>query len=371
MADTQNSSASAAAPPAVPQKSPAITIGVVGIVVALCISLTALQFTQLPFIRGGANFTAYFADAGGLVPGDAVQVAGVRSGQVDKVELDGAKVLVKFSLDEAIVLGDKTSAAIKTNTVLGRKSLEVTPTGHGALRKEDTIPLERTTSPYSLNDALSELGATVQGLDMQQVDKTLDALSETFADTPAPLRSALDGVTALSRSINTRDEALTQLLTRAQSVTKVLADRGNQINALLLDGNNLLGELDRRRAAIGQLIVNVNGIAQQLTGLVNDNEPQLKNTLDRLNSVLGVLERNKQNLYDAMDNLGPYAAALGEQVGSGPWFNAYAVNLNSPALQILSDSITWPQHLPEDLRKMFLDPNPFTTIRPSEEDPPR
>ncbi|MEU8897827.1 MCE family protein [Nocardia sp. NPDC048505] len=353
------------------KRSPAITIGVVGIVVAVCVSLTALQFTQLPFIRGGANFTAFFADAGGLVPGDAVQVAGVRSGEVDKVELDGAKVLVKFSLDEAIVLGDKSSAAIKTNTVLGRKSLEITPAGHGALRTADTIPLDRTTSPYSLNDALSELGATVQGLDMQQVDKTLDALSETFADTPAPLRSALDGVTALSRSINARDEALSQLLTRAQNVTKILADRSNQISALLLDGNNLLGELDRRRAAIGQLIVNVNGVAQQLTGLVNDNEPQLKNTLDRLNSVLAVLERNKQNIHDALDSLGPYAAALGEQVGSGPWFNAYVANATSPALQVLADAMAWPQHLPESLRAMFLEPNPFTTIKPSEEDPPR
>ncbi|MFC9892745.1 MCE family protein [Nocardia sp. NPDC127579] len=353
------------------KKSPVITIGVVGIVVAVCVSLSALQFTKLPFIRGGATFTAYFADAGGLVPGDQVQVAGVRSGEVDKVELDGAKVLVRFSLDESIVLGDKSAAAIKTNTVLGRKSLEVTPAGHGALRAADTIPLERTTSPYSLNDALSELGATVQGLDMAQVDKTLNALSETFADTPAPLRSALDGVTALSRSINARDEALTQLLARAQNVTKILADRANQINALLLDGNSLLGELDRRRSAIGQLIVNVNGIAQQLTGLVNDNEPQLKNTLDRLNSVLTVLESNRQNINDALDNLGPYAAALGEQVGSGPWFNAYVVNATSPALQVLADAMVWPQHLPEDLRKMFLEPNPFTTIKPSEEDPPR
>ncbi|MEV6274224.1 MCE family protein [Nocardia sp. NPDC051832] len=353
------------------KRSPAITVGVVGIVVAVCISLTALQFSQLPFIRGGANFTAYFADAGGLVPGDAVQVAGIRSGEVDGVELAGDKVLVRFRLEESIELGDKSSAAIKTNTVLGRKSLEVTPAGHGALRTADTIPLERTTSPYSLNDALSELGATVQGLDMQQVDKTLDALSETFADTPAPLRNALDGVTALSRSINTRDEALSQLLTRAQNVTKVLADRSNQISALLLDGNNLLGELDRRRSAIAQLIVNINGVAQQLSGLVNDNEPQMKNTLDRLNSVLALLEKNKQNINDALDNLGPYAAALGEQVGNGPWFNAYVANASSVYLQILSDALAWPEHLPEDLRKTFLDPNPLTTIRPAEEDPPR
>ncbi|AFT98557.1 MULTISPECIES: MCE family protein [Nocardia] len=352
------------------QRSRVVTIGIVGLVVAVCVALSALQFERLPFIRGGANYTAFFADAGGLLPGDPVQVAGVRTGRVDSVHLDGDKVLVRFTLDESIVLGQKTAAAIKTNTVLGRKSLELTPTGPGALRRDDTIPLDRTTSPYSLNDALGDLGRTVQGLDLEQVDKTLDTLSATFADTPAPLRAALDGVTALSRSINARDQALSDLLVRAQSVTKILADRSNQINMLLLDGNNLLGELDRRRGAIGQLIVYVNEVAKQLSGLVNDNEAQLKPALDKLNSVLGLLQRNKQNLSDALDNLGPYAAALGEQVGNGPWFNAYVVNATSTQLQGLVDALVWPEHLPDDLRNIFTHPAP-PSIGPSIQEPPR
>ncbi|WP_054816573.1 MCE family protein [Nocardia arizonensis] len=352
------------------QPSRVVTIGVVGIVVAMSVALSALQFDQLPFIRSGASFTAYFADAGGLVPGDPVQVAGVRSGQVDNVELDGAKVLVSFTLDESIVLGTKTTAAIKTNTVLGRKSLELNPDGSGALRVDDTIPLERTTSPYSLQQALGDLTNTVDELDLQKVDQTLDALSATFADTPAPLRSALDGVTALSRSINARDEALTQLLSSAQNVTKILADRSGQINALLLDGNSLLGELDRRRGAIGQLIVYVNQVAQQLSGLVADNEAQLKPALERLNSVLALLQRNKQNLDGALDRVGPYAAALGEQVGNGPWFNAYVVNATSTELRPLVDALVWPEQLPNDLRNIFTHPAP-PSIEPAQQEPPR
>ncbi|RBO87509.1 phospholipid/cholesterol/gamma-HCH transport system substrate-binding protein [Nocardia puris] len=351
------------------QRSPAVTIGVVGIVLAIAIALSALQFDRLPFIRGGATFTAHFADAGGLLPGDPVQVAGVRSGRVEDVELDGARVLVRFTLDEAIVLGDRTSAAIKTNTVLGRKSLEVAPQGEGALRRDDTIPLERTTSPYSLNDALGDLAETVDGLDMVKVDQTLDALSETFADTPAPLRNALDGVTELSRTINARDRALSELLTRAQNVTKILSDRSAQINALLLDGNELLGELDRRRTAIGQLIVYVNGLAQQLRGLVADNEAQLRPALERLNSVVDILQRNRQNITEALDGLGPFAAALGEQVGNGPWFNAYVVNATSVGLQPLVDALVWPEHLPADLRNFFLNPPP--SIGPAVQEPPR
>ncbi|MBH0781526.1 MCE family protein [Nocardia bovistercoris] len=352
------------------QQSRVVTIGVVGLVLAVAVALSALQFDRLPFIRGGASFTAYFADAGGLVPGDPVQVAGVRSGRVDDVALDGAKVLVSFTLDESIVLGAKTTAAIKTNTVLGRKSLEVTPSGSGALRVDDTIPLDRTTSPYSLQEALGDLTNTVRDLDTQRLDQTLDALSASFADTPAPLRSALDGVSALSRSINARDEALTQLLTRARDVTKILSDRGDRINTLLIDGNNLLGELDRRRGAIGQLIVYVNQVSLQLSGLVADNEAQLKPTLDRLNSVLALLQANKQNLDEALVRVGPYAAALGEQVGNGPWFNAYVVNATSTELRPLVDALVWPEQLPNDLRNIFTHPEP-PSIGPAEQEPPR
>lgn len=353
-----------------PTRSRTVSLGIVGIVVAVTVSLSALQVDRLPFIRSGATYTAYFADAGGLVTGDQVQVAGVRSGRVEEVKLDGAKVYVRFTLDESITLGHKTSAAIKTNTVLGRKSLEVTPAGTGSTHADDPIPLDRTTSPYSLTDALGDLSNTVKGLDMDQVNKTLDTLSTTFADTPAPLRSALDGVTQLSRSLNARDKALTDLLGRAQNVTKVLADRSNQINALLVDGNELLGELDRRRTALSQLIVYVNGLAQQLTGLVNDNEAQLKPTLDKLNSVLNLLQTNKDNLAKTLDGLGPFAAALGEQVGSGPYFQAYVSNASTRGLQILVDALVWPQHVPDSFRAYLTDPA-LPSIEPAIQEPPR
>ncbi|MCX4093426.1 MCE family protein [Nocardia sp. alder85J] len=351
------------------QRAPLTTIGIIGVVVAATVSLSALQFDRLPFIRSGAEHSAYFADAGGLMPGDPVQVAGVRSGRVDTVRLDGAKVLVTFSLDESIELGAQTTAAIKTNTVLGRKSLEVVPTGPGRIRGDDPIPLARTTSPYSLNDALSDLAGTVKGLDTDRVNQTLDALSGAFADTPAPLRGALDGITALSRSLNARDQALTELLSHAQDVTKVLASRADQINALLLDGNDLLGELNARRTALSQLIVNVNGLAQQLSGFVADNEAQLKPTLDKLNSVLALLQRNKDNLGKALDALGPFAAALGEQVGSGPYFQAYVSNATSLTLRVLVDALVWPDHVPESLNDYIN--HPPLSVGPSIQEPPR
>lgn len=341
-----------------------VQIGIIGLVIAASVVLAGLQYDRLPFLSGGARYQAYFEDAGGLLTGDYVTVAGVNVGKVEKIGLDGQEVLITFSMDEGIGLGDSTRADIKTNTILGRKSLEVTPEGADVMPVGSAIPLDRTNSPYSLNDALGDLTNSVSELDTQQLNESLDAMSGALADTPPELRSALDGITRLSQSINSRDQSVRDLLSRAESVTKILADRSGQINSLIVDGNQLLGELDRRRAAISQLITNISYVSQQLTGLVQDNEQQMKPTLDQLNSVVDILQKNKDNIGRALDGLGPYATALGESVGSGPFFMAYVANFSvGQVTQAFTDSLLWPEHVPEDLAAIpplkteLVDPN--------------
>ena len=60
-----------------------------------------------------------------------------------------------FTVDRNVKVGDQSLVAIKTDTVLGEKSLEVTPARR---RLSTTIPLGRTTTPYTLNTALQDLG---------------------------------------------------------------------------------------------------------------------------------------------------------------------------------------------------------------------
>ncbi|MEU2000879.1 MCE family protein [Rhodococcus sp. NPDC019627] len=341
-----------------------VQVGLIGVAVSAMIVIATLQYDQLQFLSGGTHYNAMFEDAGGLMAGDTVTLAGVDVGKVSDVELDGQHVLVTFTVEDGIALGDVTEADIKTNTILGRKSLAVTPRGTETLPVGSTIPLDRTNSPYSLNDALGDLTTTVSELDTGQVNDALNAMSGALENTPPELRTALDGLTRLSESINSRDETLKQLLSRAENVTGILAERSGQINSLIVDGNELLGELDRRRAAISQLIVNISAVSRQLTGLVQDNQEQMKPTLDKLNSVVDILQRNKDNISQALDGLAPYATQLGESVGSGPFFMAYVYNIGiGNLLQGLNDAILWPEHLPNDLQA-YLQTGPSLELRP-------
>lgn len=114
---------------------------------------------------------------------------------------------------------------------------------------------------------------------------------------------AFDGLSKLSRSLDSRNENLAGLLKSAADVTTVLGQRSQQLNTLILNANYLLGVLNDRREAIVDLLANTAAVSAQLTGLVHDNEDKLAPTLQRLNSVVAVLEKNKDNIAAMLPNV--------------------------------------------------------------------
>ena len=222
------------------ERNPLI-LGCVGIVAVATIGFAALNYQKLPLLNRNATYSAYFADAGGLFSGAGVQVSGFPAGRVSDIDLAGDRVVVTFTVDSAIRLGSSTHAAIRTKSLLGTKVLEVVPGGGGRL--DGPIPLERTVSPYQLPDALGDLADTISGLDTDQLSDSLSTVAATFADTPANLRNAVDGVARLADTVNSRDAQLRSLLDNAARVTGVLADRTDQIVTLVGDTNALLAQL--------------------------------------------------------------------------------------------------------------------------------
>lgn len=305
------------------ERSP-VAVAIAGlVVVGLLLALALGSGSIADLFR--ASHTAAFAEAGGIRADDEVRVYGRKVGAVTSVTLDGAQVLVAFDTDSDLRLGADTRAAVRTATPLGKKFLELDPAGASEL--DDVIPVARTQSAYDVNQALSDLTTTVEKVDTGQLGKALSTVSDTFADTPDELRGALAGMQALSSTISSRDQALRDLLKSANQVTQVLSDRRDQIAALFSDANRLLGELQQRHAAIEQIFGAVTAAAHQLSGLNADSRDTLKPTLDELNSLLTVLDGEKQNIALAIQRVGPLATALAEAVGSIPGFLGYIHNI--------------------------------------------
>ena len=344
------------------KRSP-VALGVMGTVIVTCVTIAAFQYDKLPFVKNTNDYSAYFAEAGGIKPGSTVRVSGMGVGRVSDIRLDGTKVRVGFTVRDSIELGDRTEAAIKTETILGSKMLELTSRGEGKLT--GTIPLERTASPYELPDALGDLTTTISGLDTAQLSSALTTLANTFKETPPQLRPALEGVARFSDTLNNRDAQLRSLLANANKVSGVLGRRSQQIATLVSDSNLLLAALLDERDSLDALMNNLSAVSHQISGLVDDNRTQLKPALDKLNGVLEILDNRKEDIQKTLPKFKRYAMSFGEVLGSGPFFKAYVANL-------IPGQLGGPV-LDADMYDRFLDPNqklPSEVVDPPTGSPP-
>jgi len=293
---------------------------------AVLVVVVLLAFNAPALLSTATTFRADFTEAAGLQAGDLVTIAGVEAGRVGAVRLDGDHVRVTFAVEDAWV-GDQTSASIQIRTLLGAKYLALDPQGSGPLDPATPIPLARTASPLDVVAAFDGLSGTIDRLDTKQLATSLETLAATFRDTPGEVRGALDGLSRLSTTVAGRDDEIRELLAGTHRLSGVLAARTDDVTALLADGNRLLAELQRRQDAIARLLTGTRRLAQQLTGLVADNQAQLRPTLETLGRVVDVLQRNQDVLAATIKNEAVFIRLFSGAVGSGRWFDSYICGL--------------------------------------------
>lgn len=303
-----------------------LRLGATTLVLLALVMAAAFNLQNFPGFKG-TTYRAEFADASGLRPGQMVQVAGLRVGKVGDLALEDGRVVVEFDVDPGVELGPETSASVEVLNLLGEKYLELQPAGDGLLAEGATIPLERTRAAYDIVGVLGDLTETTEQIDTAQLSTALDTVAATLDQAGPEIRGAFDGLSRLSRTLNSRDEELERLLTRADSVTAVLAERRTDLVALFRSSSLVFDELDRRREAINDLLVGARTVATELRGVAEDNRAELAPALEQLSVVTDMLVEKKQQVRATAAAVGPYADILGNIVGTGPWFDAYLVNL--------------------------------------------
>ncbi|PYE20274.1 phospholipid/cholesterol/gamma-HCH transport system substrate-binding protein [Williamsia limnetica] len=312
------------------KRSP-VTIGFIGILILLMLSTSAFFLQSLPLIGAGITYKADFSEAAGLQSGAEVRVAGVKVGNVRKVELKGDRVRVDMQVDQAWI-GNQTSASIQIKTVLGQKYIALDPAGNELADPKQVIPLERTTSPYDVIEAFSDAAEQVEELDTNQLATSMRTLSDAFSGTPADLRSSLDGLTRLSETIASRDQKVQELLAATADTSKLLADRNQEFERLISGAGELLGELNNRQQAISVLLSSTITLSDTLTGIVKDNQEQIGPTLETLRQVIEILNDQNENLRQSLTYMAPFYRLYANVLGSGRWFDSVVTNLLPPAL---------------------------------------
>ncbi|MDX6372793.1 MAG: phospholipid/cholesterol/gamma-HCH transport system substrate-binding protein [Nocardioidaceae bacterium] len=303
-----------------------VRLGAITLVVMLVIMAATFNLSKFPGF-GGDTYQAYFADASGLHKGNMVQVGGIRVGRVQDVQLDHGKVLVSFEVDHGVEFGDQSQAHVDVLNLLGEKYLNLVPDGDGQLDQDTPIPVERTSSAYDIVGVFGDLTETTEQIDTHQLDQALSVVADTVNQSAPEIQASFEGIARLSQSVASRDSQIQALLNSSRDVSALLADRSADLVDLMHNSSLIFKEVERRKAAIHRLLVNARVLAIQLRGVATDNQAQLKGALGEVDDLLSLLNSKDKELKATLAALGPYASILGNIIGTGPWFDAYASNL--------------------------------------------
>jgi len=103
-------------------------VGLMGVTVLVLVVAVGQSFTSVPMLFASPSYYGQFTDTGQLNKNDKVRITGVTVGTVQAFEIDGDHVLIKFTIG-ANTIGTESRLAIKTDTILGKKVLEIEPRG--------------------------------------------------------------------------------------------------------------------------------------------------------------------------------------------------------------------------------------------------
>lgn len=302
----------------------ATKFGVFGVVMVM---LTAALFAIFGQYRGGSadGYSAVFADASSLKGGDSVRVAGIRVGTVKTVALQPDNtVIVDFDASRDVKITNGTKVAVRYLNLVGDRYLELID-GPGSARLEATgsqIPLERTEPALDLDLLLGGLKPVISGLNAQDVNALTGSLIEILQGQSGNVESLFSRTASFTSAIADNGQMVQNLIDNLNQVVGTVAKDGDQLSSAVDRLEQLITGLAADRDPVGTAIEALNQGTASMSDLLGKARPPLAGTIDQLNRMAPLLEKDKELLdislqkapanYRKLVRLGAYGSFLNQ-----------------------------------------------------------
>ena len=234
----------------------------VAVVAALVIGLVIVVIV----VAGGGSYTlnARFPDAGQLVRGGLVEVAGRNVGKISRIELtnDGeAKVVMSISDKSVRPLHDGTRATIRAVGLssVANRFIELSPGPKDAPKIKDggTLDMNHTRGIVDLDQLLDSLDqptrTRLQGIIREGALTLAKPTNGDINSALGFLNPALAQTAVLGGELTADQAALTRLVATASAAASALA-RPATLSSALANTSHTLDQLAVHRAALGDLV---------------------------------------------------------------------------------------------------------------------
>lgn len=304
----------------------ALKFGLFGLVMVL---LTAALFTIFGQYRTGSTsgYSAHFHDASGLEKGDSVRVAGIRVGTVDEVALQPDNtVVVQFNTDRDIVLTTGTKLAVRYFNLVGDRYLALVDEP-GSTRIQPVgsqIGSDRTEPALDLDLLLGGLKPVVQGLNPQDVNALTNSLIQILqGQGGADVESLFAKTSSFSNALADNGDTVRQLIDNLNSAVGTLAKDGDKFSGAVDRLEQLITGFSKDRDPIGEAITALDKGTASLTDLLQQARQPLAGTVDQLNRVAPLLDKDKPLLDITLQKAPKNYRKLVRLGAYGSWLNQY------------------------------------------------
>ena len=321
-----------------------IKFTIFGVVMAM---LTAFLFFIFGQVRTGSTkgYSAVFADASRLEPGDTVRVAGIRVGTVKDVSLQAdRKVLVEFDADRNIVLTTGTKAAIRYLNLVGDRYLELvdTPGSTKIMAVGSQIPEDRTAPALDLDLLLGGLKPVIQGLNPEDVNALTASLIQILQGQGGTLDSLFSKTSSFTNSLADNNQVIEELIEDLKNTLDTLSKDGDDFSGAIDRLQQLVHGLSEDRDPIGTAIESLDNGTASLSDLLGRARQPLAGTIDELNRLAPLLDGDKDRL-DATLQRSPELYRKLARVGSyGAFFPYYICGIAFRASDLEGRTVQFP-----------------------------
>jgi len=265
-----------------------------------CADWRGANSLPLPGTEGGGEgaFTVQvqLPDVDNIERNSRVRVGDVTVGKVEKIERQDWHALLTLKLNGDVDLPANSTAEVGQTSLLGSLHVELAPpTGvppEGKLHEGSLIPLSSGTFVPSTEQALASVSLLLNGGGIGQIQEITKELSTAFRGREADLRSLL---TELDKFVTYLDNQTGDIIAATDSLNR-------------------------------------------LTGQVAQQKPVLDRALETLPDALTVLRDQREELADAIDALGKFAALAADAVNQSKENLVKNLKNLAPVLKSLADA---------------------------------
>ncbi|MCM6778140.1 MlaD family protein [Nocardia sp. CDC159] len=283
-----------------------VRLGIVGVVLVAALAVAAGVLYVVPI--GKKTYSADLAEAQSVQAGDDIRVAGISVGKVKSLELKPDRVVMRFTVDSSVFVGDRSTLDVRMLTVVGGHYVALFPSGTNPLGGQH-IPMDRVRLPYSLVQTFQDAAEPLAKIDGDTLRRNLAALGNSVAQAPDTLRTTLDSLASfvddldrqhvmISKAIANADEYVTLYdtakgsLGRLVQATNLMEDLVLSKRAELREGLRELNAVISKAAAIAPIYNEIKPKLQPLFDAV----PRMEELLNKLDPVIGSVQSLQQKL---------------------------------------------------------------------------